>query len=179
MEATGFGAEALNNRIVDFGIPAHWTSHHPFTSPEPLTLEPTESFSRAELDELADVYERIVYEAYEEPPRLPTHRTEDRSARCASRRATTTGRRRRGPPGPRGQAQGCRRALMQSLNEKTAIVTGAGSGLGAGIATVLAAEEATVIVADLDRDRAAATVAALERDGRHAIAFSRATVQSC
>ncbi len=61
---------------------------------------------------------------------------------------------------------------MQSLNEKTAIVTGAGSGLGAGIATVLAAEEATVIVADLDRDRAAATVAALERDGRHAIAFA-------
>ncbi len=66
-ETTGFGAEALNNRIVDFGIPGHWTSHHPFTSPEPLTLEPTESFSRAELDELADVYARVVDEAYEEP----------------------------------------------------------------------------------------------------------------
>ena len=66
-EATGFGAEELNNRMVDFGIPGHWTSHHPFTSPEPLTLEPTESFSRAELDELADVYARVVDEAYEEP----------------------------------------------------------------------------------------------------------------
>jgi len=66
-EATGFGSEELNNRVPDFGIPAHWTSHHPFTSVEPLTLEPTESFSRAELDELTDVYERIVEEAYESP----------------------------------------------------------------------------------------------------------------
>ncbi len=83
MEATGFGAEALNNRIVDFGIPAHWTSHHPFTSPEPLTLEPTESFSRAELDELADVYERIVYEAYEEPAAIANapHRGSKRQMR--------------------------------------------------------------------------------------------------
>ena len=66
-EDTGLGAEELNQRIPDFGIPAHWTSHHPFTSPEPLTLEPTESFSRAELDELADVYERVVDEAYMSP----------------------------------------------------------------------------------------------------------------
>jgi glycine dehydrogenase subunit 2 len=64
---TGLGPEELNQRIPDFGIPAHWTSHHPFTSPEPLTLEPTESFSRAELDELADVYERVVDEAYTAP----------------------------------------------------------------------------------------------------------------
>jgi glycine dehydrogenase subunit 2 len=64
---TGLGSEELNQRIPDFGIPAHWTSHHPFTSPEPLTLEPTESFSRVELDELAAVYERVVDEAYTSP----------------------------------------------------------------------------------------------------------------
>jgi glycine dehydrogenase subunit 2 len=64
---TGFGPDELNQRVPDFGIPAHWTSHHPFTSPDPLTLEPTESFSRAELDELADVYEHVVGEAYAAP----------------------------------------------------------------------------------------------------------------
>jgi glycine cleavage system P protein (glycine dehydrogenase) subunit 2 len=66
-QETGFGSDELNRRVPDFGLPAHWTSHHPFTSPEPLTLEPTESFSRAELDEVVDVYERIVDEAYSSP----------------------------------------------------------------------------------------------------------------
>jgi glycine cleavage system protein P-like pyridoxal-binding family len=32
-----------------------------------LTLEPTESFSQDELDELADVYERVAEEAHEDP----------------------------------------------------------------------------------------------------------------
>jgi glycine cleavage system P protein (glycine dehydrogenase) subunit 2 len=66
-ETTGFGAEEINDRMVDYGIAPHWTSHHPHTSPEPLTIEPTESFSRDELDELADVYERVVEEAHREP----------------------------------------------------------------------------------------------------------------
>ena len=71
-EATGVGPEELNQRLPDFGIPAHWTSHHPFTSPEPLTLEPTESFSRDELDELVDVYECVIDEAYESPEIIAT-----------------------------------------------------------------------------------------------------------
>jgi glycine dehydrogenase subunit 2 len=66
-DATGFGAEDLNDRLVDYGIEPHWTSHHPYTSPEPLTIEPTESFSKDELDELADVYERVVEEAHDDP----------------------------------------------------------------------------------------------------------------
>jgi len=64
---TGIGAEELNNRVPDFGLPAAWTSHHPHTSPEPLTLEPTESFSRDELDELVAVYARVIEEAYTNP----------------------------------------------------------------------------------------------------------------
>ena len=63
----GSGPRNSISRVPDFGIPAHWTSHHPFTSAEPLTLEPTESFSRAELDELVDVYARMIDEAYESP----------------------------------------------------------------------------------------------------------------
>ena len=66
-EETGLGAEELNQRVPDFGLPAAWASHHPHTSPEPLTLEPTESFSRAELDELVDVYEHVIGEAYDRP----------------------------------------------------------------------------------------------------------------
>jgi NAD(P)-dependent dehydrogenase (short-subunit alcohol dehydrogenase family) len=45
---------------------------------------------------------------------------------------------------------------MQSLDGQVAIVTGAASGIGLGIATVLRAEGAAVVVADLDADRAAA-----------------------
>src|SRR4051812_36179119 len=59
---------------------------------------------------------------------------------------------------------------MQRLNEQTAIVTGGGSGIGAGIAAVLAAEGATVVVADRDGDRAARTAAAIEADGGRAFA---------
>jgi glycine dehydrogenase subunit 2 len=66
-EQTGLGSEELNDRLVDYGIEPHWMSHHPITSPEPLTLEPTESFSQDELDELADVYERVAEEAHEDP----------------------------------------------------------------------------------------------------------------
>jgi 3-oxoacyl-[acyl-carrier protein] reductase len=59
---------------------------------------------------------------------------------------------------------------MQTLNDRTAIVTGAGSGIGAGIASVLASEGATVVVADLDGDRAATTAADIAGDGGHSIA---------
>jgi len=45
---------------------------------------------------------------------------------------------------------------MQRLDEKTAIVTGGGSGFGAGIARVFAREGATVMVADINSDAAQA-----------------------
>ena len=66
-EETGVGTEAVRDRITDYGLPGHWMSHHPVTSPEPFTLEPTESFSRRDLDEVAAIYEQVVGEARTDP----------------------------------------------------------------------------------------------------------------
>jgi 3-oxoacyl-[acyl-carrier protein] reductase len=54
------------------------------------------------------------------------------------------------------------------LDNKIAIVTGAGSGFGAGIAQRYAAEGARVVVNDLHEDAASRTVEAIERAGGHA-----------
>ena len=65
---------------------------------------------------------------------------------------------------------------MGQLDGKTALVTGAGSGLGQAAATALAAEGAVAIVTELpDRlDRAEATVAAIKQAGgeAHAVALN-------
>ena len=49
---------------------------------------------------------------------------------------------------------------MFELTGKTALVTGGGQGVGAGIAQVLVNAGATVYVNDLHRDRAEATASA-------------------
>jgi len=56
------------------------------------------------------------------------------------------------------------------LEGKVAIVTGAGHGLGAETARVLAAQGARVAVADLQLDAAQAVVAEIEAQGGHALA---------
>ncbi len=61
------------------------------------------------------------------------------------------------------------------LKDKVAIVTGAGSGIGIGIATRFAAEGAKVIVADLNAAGGAATVAAITASGGSAV-FQQADV---
>lgn len=58
------------------------------------------------------------------------------------------------------------------LNNRTALVLGAGGGLGGAIAATLAAEGAKVAVADLDAAAAARTVAAIEAGGGQAIAMT-------
>ena len=63
-EETGVGTEDIRNRLTDYGLPGHWMSHHPVTSPEPFTLEPTESASRRDLDDVVDVYAQIAAEAH-------------------------------------------------------------------------------------------------------------------
>jgi glycine dehydrogenase subunit 2 len=50
----------------------YWTSHHPFIVPEPMTLEPTESYSRADLDEYAGVLRRVADEARADPDLVKT-----------------------------------------------------------------------------------------------------------
>ena len=44
-----------------------WSSHEPWIVPEPFTVEPTESYSRAELDEYLAVLEKVLSECYETP----------------------------------------------------------------------------------------------------------------
>jgi glycine dehydrogenase subunit 2 len=55
-EETGIHSEEIETRVADFGM-HYWTSHHPYVVPEPMTLEPTESYSRADLDEYAAMLE--------------------------------------------------------------------------------------------------------------------------
>jgi NAD(P)-dependent dehydrogenase (short-subunit alcohol dehydrogenase family) len=59
---------------------------------------------------------------------------------------------------------------MANLEEKVAIVTGAGSGIGRASARRLAAEGASVVVADINEETAAETVALIAKDGGQAIA---------
>ena len=61
--ATGIHSDELGVRAADFGT-HYWTSHHPFVVPEPMTLEPTESYSRADLDEYAAILAAVADEAY-------------------------------------------------------------------------------------------------------------------
>src|SRR6266446_1405495 len=82
-----------------------------------------------------------------------------------------SGRRRDRPPGPE-HVQGAESrigASDQELTGRVAIVTGAGAGIGAGIAAMLAEAGAAVTVADIDGERAASTAKAIEKRGGRAI----------
>ncbi|MFD4398495.1 aminomethyl-transferring glycine dehydrogenase subunit GcvPB [Kitasatospora sp. NPDC058478] len=70
-EDTGLHSEDLGYRAADFGT-HYWTSHHPYVVPEPMTLEPTESYSRADLDEYAAILAEVAREAYEDPETVRT-----------------------------------------------------------------------------------------------------------
>ena len=59
---------------------------------------------------------------------------------------------------------------MIDLSGKIALVTGAGSGIGRASAVALAAAGADVVVNDVDADRAAQVVEAVEARGRRAVA---------
>ncbi|MGO4692133.1 aminomethyl-transferring glycine dehydrogenase subunit GcvPB [Glaciibacter sp. 2TAF33] len=65
-EETGISSEEIGIRASDFGM-HYWTSHHPYIVPQPFTLEPTESYSMAELDEYAAVLAEVAREARETP----------------------------------------------------------------------------------------------------------------
>ena len=65
-DETGLDIADVQNRIFDYA--GHiWSSHEPFIVPEPFTIEPTESYSKDELDEYVAVLGRIVEEAYTDP----------------------------------------------------------------------------------------------------------------
>jgi glycine dehydrogenase subunit 2 len=64
---TGIGVDALNRRIVDFGIQRCFTAHEPPIVPEPLTPEPPESNSKEDIDRFAEAIQQISDEAYTNP----------------------------------------------------------------------------------------------------------------
>jgi glycine dehydrogenase subunit 2 len=66
-EETGVGTFDVARRTADFGVASYFPSHEPWLVPEPVTLEPSESYSRADLDEYAEIMAQISREAYEEP----------------------------------------------------------------------------------------------------------------
>ena len=70
-EETGVSSEDIGLRAADFGL-HYWTSHHPFVVPEPNTLEPTESYTKAEIDEYVAVLRQIADEARTDPDFVKT-----------------------------------------------------------------------------------------------------------
>ncbi|ADD42407.1 aminomethyl-transferring glycine dehydrogenase subunit GcvPB [Stackebrandtia nassauensis] len=70
-EDTGVHSEDLGLRAADFGV-HYWTSHHPHLVAEPATLEPTESYSKADLDEYVAIMRQVAHEAYTEPETVRT-----------------------------------------------------------------------------------------------------------
>ena len=70
-EDTGVRSEEVGLRAADFGV-HYWTSHHPWIVPEPCTLEPTESYSKADLDEYIEILRHVSNEAYSNPEIVKT-----------------------------------------------------------------------------------------------------------
>jgi glycine dehydrogenase subunit 2 len=64
---TGFGTEDVLKRMVDYSLEHYWESHHPHIVPEPATLEPTDSYSKEDIDEFVAILARIADECYNDP----------------------------------------------------------------------------------------------------------------
>ena len=93
---TGIGIEALNRRIIDYGIQRLFPGHEPWIVPEPFTPEPTESSSKEDLDRFADILEAVCNEAYERrgvfkdaPHNCSIHRVDLKAATDPKRWALT------------------------------------------------------------------------------------------
>jgi glycine dehydrogenase subunit 2 len=66
-EKVDIGSEDMNRRMLDYGIPWYWSSHHPWIIPEPMTLEPCETYSKEDIEEYVAVIRRVVEEALADP----------------------------------------------------------------------------------------------------------------
>lgn len=70
-EETGVTTEDITRRMCDHGMHM-WSSHHPFIVPNPMSLEPTESYSRAELDQYVAALRNVAEEARSNPQAVKT-----------------------------------------------------------------------------------------------------------
>lgn len=66
IQETGLTITDISNRSVDFAIHFFY-SHHPYVVEDPATLEPTESYSKRDMDEYAAAWVHIADEAYHQP----------------------------------------------------------------------------------------------------------------
>jgi glycine dehydrogenase subunit 2 len=66
-EETGVTVLDIENRMVDFGVDAFWTSHEPWLVPEPFTPEAGETWTLEDIDYWIAVIEQISNEAYSDP----------------------------------------------------------------------------------------------------------------
>jgi glycine dehydrogenase subunit 2 len=66
-EDTGVSTVEVAARTADFGVAQYFPSHEPWIVPEPMTLEPSETYSRADLDTYAEILAQISREAYADP----------------------------------------------------------------------------------------------------------------
>jgi len=60
---------------------------------------------------------------------------------------------------------------MFELTDKVAVITGAGSGIGQALALLFAKQGAHVVILDIDRDAAGATVKSIQRSGGRAVSL--------
>jgi glycine dehydrogenase subunit 2 len=68
---TGVTSEEIGVRLSDYGL-HYWSSHHPWIVPQPFTLEPTESYSQADLDEYVTALAAVAREARQDPDQVRT-----------------------------------------------------------------------------------------------------------
>ncbi|MCL1982162.1 MAG: aminomethyl-transferring glycine dehydrogenase subunit GcvPB [Clostridiales bacterium] len=68
-EQTGVSTADVQRRMMDFGM-HYWQSHHPYYIPEPMTLEPTETPSKDDIDEYVATLKYIFDEAKSDPERV-------------------------------------------------------------------------------------------------------------
>lgn len=71
-EETGITTDDLARRILDFGVTDFYSSHHPWLVPQPFTLEPSETYSKHDLDEYAAIFETLFDEARNNPDIIRT-----------------------------------------------------------------------------------------------------------
>ena len=95
-EDTGIGTLDVNARTADFGVSQYFPSHHPWLVPEPMTLEPSETYSQSDLDTYAAILAQISREAHEDPElvrsaphRSTIHKLDEDALEDPGRRATT------------------------------------------------------------------------------------------
>jgi glycine dehydrogenase subunit 2 len=66
-EETGVSTLDVAAKTSDYGVAQYFPSHEPWLVPEPMTIEPSESFSKEDLDTYAAILADVARQAREDP----------------------------------------------------------------------------------------------------------------